>query len=141
MAADFGKSHYIDRTDIGGSGETAIVGDFNGDGKDDIGVYIPNGGKDARWVIKFNQETEPSRKEPDMTSIDATLAELAKYRSWGTLMVMVRTTSASTSLMVVKTHAGSSNLTKEMGDSRMAVNTTSIDETLGGPRNSHCWRL
>jgi hypothetical protein len=52
----FGSKYYIDRRDIGGPGEAPLVGDFNGDGKADIGVYIartPEG--NSRWVAKFNQ--------------------------------------------------------------------------------------
>ncbi|MGE0759914.1 MAG: FG-GAP repeat domain-containing protein, partial [Pirellulaceae bacterium] len=55
MASDFDPQYYFDTRDIGGSGETPIVGDFNGDGRADIGVYIPNAKTDARWVVKFNQ--------------------------------------------------------------------------------------
>src|SRR4051812_21452892 len=55
MAADFSPSYHVARRDIGGVNETALVADFNGDGRADIGVYIPNGNKDARWVVKFNQ--------------------------------------------------------------------------------------
>jgi flagellar hook assembly protein FlgD/predicted Zn-dependent protease with MMP-like domain len=55
MAATFLPEKYFDRQDIGGGAAIPIVGDFNGDGRDDIGVYVPNGNKDARWVVKFNQ--------------------------------------------------------------------------------------
>lgn len=38
--------------DIGGVGELPIVGDFDGDGVADFGVYIPH---EARWAIKLNR--------------------------------------------------------------------------------------
>ncbi|MEX0613177.1 MAG: hypothetical protein WD229_13740, partial [Pirellulales bacterium] len=38
---------------LGGPGETPIVGDFNGDGFDDIGVYRPNGTTSAFWGVKL----------------------------------------------------------------------------------------
>ncbi len=37
--------------DIGGPGELPVVGDFDGDGLDDIGVYLANG---SSWVLKRN---------------------------------------------------------------------------------------
>ncbi|MEX0613176.1 MAG: PKD domain-containing protein, partial [Pirellulales bacterium] len=40
---------------IGGDDDIPFVGDFDGDGWDDIGVYIPNGTTDARWAIVLNQ--------------------------------------------------------------------------------------
>ena len=43
-----------DQYTIGGTGETPIVGDFNGDGYEDIGVYLPNGTSNARWAINKN---------------------------------------------------------------------------------------
>lgn len=50
----FNSAYNVDRMDLGGVGEIPIVGDFNGDQRDDIGIYIPNGGTNARWVVKFN---------------------------------------------------------------------------------------
>ena len=43
-----------DQYTIGGTGETPIVGDFNGDGYEDIGVYLPNGTSNVRWAINKN---------------------------------------------------------------------------------------
>lgn len=47
----FSSSYYFDIVSIGGNGEIPVVGDWNGDGWDDIGVYIPSS---ARWVGKRN---------------------------------------------------------------------------------------
>jgi hypothetical protein len=49
------SGRYWDFEDIGGPGETPVIGDFNGDGYADAGVYVPNGNVDARWVIRLNR--------------------------------------------------------------------------------------
>ncbi|MDP2308214.1 MAG: VCBS repeat-containing protein, partial [Pseudomonadota bacterium] len=51
-AGGFSASYLFEyNSGFGGSGETALVGDFNGDGFDDIGVY---NAATASWVGKGN---------------------------------------------------------------------------------------
>jgi hypothetical protein len=44
---------YINAVSAGGPGEIPIVGDFNGDGYDNLGVYRPVSDADA-WTIHLN---------------------------------------------------------------------------------------
>jgi hypothetical protein len=62
LKTGFGKSTYFEETayfdieEIGGTNQTPIIGDFNGDGLSDIGVYIPSSDS-ARWIVKINSGT------------------------------------------------------------------------------------
>src|SRR5690606_16190387 len=66
-----GSRFDIDRRDIGGQGESPLVGDFNGDRRADIGVYVPNGRKDARWVVKLGREvvSEAEKRAPAYANV------------------------------------------------------------------------